>query len=87
MATSIYDPTLWDNLPPANVTGGRHRALKARRDLLGRFLPDDPIKALSVELDPDHGKAGGLAILQKRGRDYFKALAKKRWEKQNENLR
>lgn len=80
-ASSIYDPALWDRMTPANVLGGRNRAIKARRDLLGRFLPDDPIKALYVDLDPEHGKKGGLALLQKRGRDYFKAIAKKRWNK------
>ena len=82
-AASIYDPGLWDSLTPANVLGGKNRAIKASRDILGRYLPDDPIEAIQQinNLPHDHGVAGGLKLLKLKGRDYFKALAKKRWNK------
>ncbi len=79
MYTSMYDPNLWDSMPPANVRGGQSRALKARRDLLGRFMPDDPASITTWNLDEDHGRAGGLSLLEKRGREYFQQLAKRRW--------
>lgn len=74
MATSIYDPTLWDTLTPANVLGGRSRAIKACRDKWGRFLPASGELPAPVQ----HGRAGGKATLAKYGREYFKELRKKR---------
>lgn len=74
MATSIYDPDLWDRLVPANVLGGRNRAIKARRDKWGRLLPNDH----DLPAPACHGKAGGDAVLRKYGREYFKELRKKR---------
>lgn len=84
MATSIYDPSLWDTLTPANVLGGHRRMIKAVRDRLGRFMPDDEVGRELWTLDPEHGRAGGVAILQKKGKNYFRELAKKRWIKAKE---
>ena len=75
---SIYDPAMWNAKTPANVLGGRNRAIKALRDKQGRFLPNDPFIQSLWSLDPQHGRRGGLALLAKYGRGYFKALAQKR---------
>ena len=73
---SIYDPNIWDKKVPANVIGGRNRSLKARRDKLGRFMPNDQVGQELWSLDPQHGKPGGVgraikAMRDERGR--FKA--------------
>lgn len=84
-ATSIYDPHLWDSIEPANVRGGKIRGGFGKRDILGRYLSDDPVEAIQQinNLPHDHGVAGGLKLLETKGREYFKALARKRWEKRN----
>lgn len=75
---SVYDPDLWDNKTPANVLGGRNRATKAVRDKLGRFMPSDQESQKYWTLDPDHGKAGGLKLLEKYGREYFQKIGKRK---------
>lgn len=67
----VYDPALWDQKTPANVIGGLHRALKAQRDILGRFLPDNPVEALLQvhNLPYNHGVEGGIARVIKAPRD------------------
>lgn len=63
---SIYDPALWDSKTPANVLGGRNRAIKAKRDAQGRFMPNDIMEQALWSLDPEHGRPGGLAVQAKR---------------------
>lgn len=73
---SIYNPSMWDQMTPANVRGGHSRAIKAKRDKLGRFMPNDVVGQELWTLDPQHGKAGGLALLAKKGKDYYKEIAR-----------
>lgn len=59
---SLYSE--YDNFYAANPTptqlGGRNRALKARRDRYGRFMPADEWRQELWELPEVHGRAGGL---------------------------
>lgn len=66
---SVYDPEFWDRKTPANVIGGRNRAIKAQRDKLGRFLPNDEVGRELWSLDPNHGKPGGVSRVIKALRD------------------
>lgn len=55
--------------PPARhidpVVGGRARAARATRDLLGRFNPNNG----NLTPDPEHGKIGGVTRARSARRD------------------
>ena len=56
---STYDAFYAENIPPARL-GGINRAIKARRDKYGRFMPRDEFLQSMWELPERHGRAGGL---------------------------
>lgn len=68
---SVYDPDLWNTMTPASVRGGKARATFGKRDILGRFLSDDPVEAIQQanNLPHNHGQAGGQARVIKAKRD------------------
>lgn len=73
--TSLYDA--YDNfystrIPPARL-GGINRSKTARRDSLGRFQPRNG----DLQPDPQHGKPGGRAVVQKYGREHMSRLGKR----------
>lgn len=77
---SLYSE--YDNFHPVYTRqqcrkGGQSRAQTAQRDAFGRFLP----KAGTLTLPAKHGQAGGKALLNKYGREYFSNLAKKKKDK------
>ncbi len=68
---SVYDPEFWENKLPANVLGGINRARFGKRDILGRYLPNDPVEAQQMisNLPYNHGQQGGQARVIKAQRD------------------
>lgn len=50
----------WSTLPNSNVLGGRQRAKYAVRDEHGRFMPHEGPDFDNWQLDPEHGRKGGI---------------------------
>ena len=71
MANSTYDyyDEFYSNRPSPLELGGINRSKQAKRDSLGRFMPDNEVGQIIWELDGNHGVKGGKERAKKARRD------------------